>query len=62
MPEPLFNDMVFETAHDNIMFNTQTNGDKIVITGIHLGAESAAALAYLVNQSKVLSVEIKIKD
>lgn len=62
MSEPLFTTVEFDTAHDNIMLMTQTNGDKITITGISLGPNRAAALAYLVNQQKALAVEIKIKE
>ena len=62
MSEPLFTNVEFDTDHDNIRFITQTNGDKVTMTGISLGADQAAALAYLVNQPKVLTVEIKIKE
>ncbi len=36
--------------------------DSITITGLHLDAEQAAALAYLVNQPERLTVEIKIAE
>lgn len=46
---------------DQIKLTTQTNGDRIEIHGIHLGSEQAAALAYLLNKSVSLTVEIKEK-
>jgi len=50
MSEPLFKDVEFEAEHDHIIFTTQTNGsDSVKIIGISLGADKAAALAYLVN-------------
>ena len=55
----MFENVEFVTKADQIAFSTQTNGDKIVITGIDLNAEQAAAMAYLVNQPKPLHIEIK---
>ena len=50
----------FETGADQIRLTTQTNGDVIFIKGIHLGEESTAALAYLINKtSNHLKIEIK---
>ncbi len=39
----------FEIGIDQIRLQTQTNGDTIFIKGIHLGDQSSAALAYLIN-------------
>jgi len=44
---------------DKVELTTQTNGDRIVISGINLDANQAAALAYLVNSHGALKIEIK---
>jgi len=50
----------FETTADQVRLTTQTNGDVILIKGIHLGEENAAALAFLINStSNHLKIEIK---
>jgi len=62
MSEPLFKDVEFDVEHDHMLFNTQTNGDVVKIIGLNLGPDKAAAVAYLVNQPKALTIEIKIKE
>jgi len=47
------------TTEDSVQFNTRTNGDVIRISGVHLSADNAAALAYLINAGVALKVEIK---
>ena len=47
---------------DQIRFKTRTNGDEIVIKGVHLGEEMAASLAYLINKKVPLHIEIKEKE
>ena len=50
----------FETGADQVRLTTQTNGDSILIKGIHLGEDNSAALAYLINKtSNHLKIEIK---
>jgi len=50
----------FTAGADQVRLTTQTNGDVILIKGIHLGEEAAAALAYLINKtSNHLKIEIK---
>jgi len=50
----------FQVGADQIRLKTQTNGDQITIMGIHLGAEAAATLAYMINNTQNhLTVEIK---
>jgi len=50
----------FELGADQVRLTTQTNGDAILIKGIHLGEDNAAALAYLINKtSSHLKIEIK---
>ena len=61
MPELLFDNVEFDVGLDGMIFSTQTNGDKILISGINLTAEAAAAVAYLSNLHKILKVEITIK-
>jgi hypothetical protein len=47
---------------DQLRFETRTNGDEIMIKGVHLGEQMAATLAYLVNLKVPLHVEIKEKE
>jgi len=49
-------------GQDKLRFRTRTNGDEIVIKGVHLGEEAAASLAYLTNLNVTLTVEIKQKE
>ena len=50
----------FEVGHDQVLFSTQTNGDRIAFRRIHLGPQDAANLAELINtQDGNLSVKIK---
>ncbi|KKN75804.1 hypothetical protein LCGC14_0376800 [marine sediment metagenome] len=50
----------FTTGADQVRLTTQTNGDTIHIRHIHLGADAAAALAYLINKTdNHLKIEIK---
>ena len=52
----------FTVGADQAIFTTKTNGDILKITGLHLPAEQAAALAYLVNQPNKLKIEVKVVD
>jgi len=54
-------EVVFFTKADQIKFNTQTNGDKIIMSGFHLTKEQAATMAWLVNTSDNSELKIKIK-
>ena len=47
---------------DRIQQITKTNGDRIIISKIHLTAGQAAALSYLINNKEPLSIEIKKKE
>lgn len=50
----------FEAGADQVRFTTQTNGDTILIKGLHLNKDQAASLAYLINDTtNHLSIEIK---
>jgi len=50
----------FTVGADQVRLTTQTNGDHILIKGIDLGADNAAALAHLINKvSNHLKIEIK---
>ncbi|KKK86522.1 hypothetical protein LCGC14_2762390 [marine sediment metagenome] len=60
MPE-IESEVIFEVGEDGAKFTTQSNGDIIIITGIHLTKEKAATLAWLVNSKKVLMFEVKEK-
>ena len=39
----------FTVRPDQLVLRTQTNGDHIVLSGFHLGPESASNLAWLIN-------------
>ena len=50
----------FKVKADQLRFTTQTNGDHVLIKGIQLGKNAAAALAYLINDTtNHLKIEIK---
>lgn len=49
----------FTIKTDQIEFRTMTNGDRIDIRGVHLGKESAANLAWLINNGDKLKITIK---
>lgn len=53
----------FIAEADNIKFTTQTNGDIVIITGVHFDKEQAASLAWLINNTgKNLDVRIKLQE
>lgn len=54
----MFENVKFIITPDQITFNTQINGDKIVLVNLVLTAEQAAAVAYLINQPESLEIEI----
>ena len=55
-------EVVFETQTDQVEFKTKTNGDSLHVIGLHLTAEQAASLAWLVNAgiSRKLEFEVKL--
>jgi hypothetical protein len=55
------NALKFEVPPDKMIFNTQTNGDKIMIHGVHLKPEQAAILATLINGGEPVTVNIEGK-
>ena len=62
MMAELEEEVVFETKADQVEFKTKTNGDSLHVVGLHLTAEQAASLAWLVNagQNRVLEFEVKL--
>ena len=50
----------FIVGADDIQFNTQTNGDTIIIRNLELSQGQAATLAWLINGPSTLKVEIKL--
>jgi hypothetical protein len=48
--------------NDQIKLTTQTNGDRVTITGVHFTPEQGAALSYLINDKKPLTIVIKLRD
>lgn len=62
---PVISDeVVFDVGADALEFHTKTNGDLVLIRGLHLTTEQAASLAWLVNQGNeaILEIEIKVKS
>ncbi len=51
----------FDVAPDKCQFATQTNGDRIVLTGMHFTQDDAAQMARFVNAGTTLTVIIKEK-
>jgi hypothetical protein len=60
MPE-IEDECTFIVKTDQCKFLTQTNGDKVIIEGLVLMASKAASLAWLVNQSSDLEIQVKVK-
>lgn len=54
-------EIVFVVKTDGLKFTTQTNGDMLIITGLEFSKEQAASLAWLVNSTNNLVVEIKLQ-
>ncbi len=54
----MYESVKFTVSPDKVTFNTQVNGDKVVITGLALSADEAAAMAYLINCGESLEIEI----
>ena len=54
----MYENLKFTVSPDQVTFNTQVNGDKIVLVNLNLSADNAAAIAYLINQPDNLEVEI----
>ncbi len=59
MPE-ISEEVEFNLGADQLKFTTRTNGDTLLITGLHLTKEQAASLAYLVNSQQDLKVEVSL--
>jgi len=60
MPE-IEEELTLDVAPGNILMQTQVNGDRITINGLHFTAGQAATLAWLLN-NEVASLEITIKE
>jgi hypothetical protein len=54
----------FEITSDPgcLHFHTQSDGDTLTIAGISLNQEDAVTLAYLINGSETLHIEIKVNE
>jgi hypothetical protein len=48
------------TAH--VDFLTRTNGDKSIFSRLHVTAEQAATIAWLINTNEALTLELKHKE
>ena len=55
------NEAKFDVSEDALEFSTKSNGDSIRMHGLHMTAETAGALAYMVNSGQILEVQIKVK-
>lgn len=60
MPE-IEEECTFNIAPGNVKMQTQVNGDQLTISGLHFTKEDAASLAWLLNDSDVKLLKIKIK-
>lgn len=49
----------FDVGIDQIIFTTQTNGDRIEIKDINLSSDSAADMARMLNDSQTFNIVIK---
>lgn len=52
----------FTTTADQVELRTKTNGDLVIIRGVHLTPEQAASLAYLVNKGAASTLKIEITE
>lgn len=55
------NEAKFDVSEDCLEFSTKSNGDSIRMHGLEMIAETAGALAYMVNSGAILEVQIKVK-
>ncbi len=51
----------FVTIADSVVFETNTNGDKITITNLNLSKEDSASLAWLINNDTSTNLKFRIK-
>ena len=49
----------FEVNTDKVFLQTNLNGDTITIAGVHLDANNAASLAWLLQAEENIKIEIK---
>ena len=49
----------FEANADKVFLQTNLNGDTITIAGVHLDANNAASLAWLLQAEENIKIEIK---
>jgi hypothetical protein len=61
MPE-IEEECIFDVAPGNIILQTQTNGDRLTISGCQFTKEMAATLAWLVNNPSIDLLEVHIKE
>ena len=59
MAETISGKCEFDAESVKIFLQTNINGDTITIAGVHLDSDSAASLAWLLNEEESLHVEIK---
>ena len=52
---------IFTTKADQIRFQTQTNGDSIIIQNLKLTQSQATSLAWLVNADGTAELEFQVK-
>ena len=52
---------VFETIADSVVFETNTNGDKITITNLSLTKDESSSLAWLINHDASTNLKFRIK-
>ena len=59
MAETISGECEFEAETSKIYLQTNLNGDTITIAGIHLNADNAASLAWLLQDVDNVLIEIK---
>jgi len=62
MAESITGKCEFEADTDKVYLQTNLNGDTITIAGVHLTADTAASLSWLLNQEPDITLKIEIKE
>ena len=61
MPNPSSKKCEFEARADQCYFRTKTNGDRVSFDKVHIDADNASDLAWLIASGETLIVRIKAK-
>lgn len=55
-------EVALDVPSAHLDFLTKQDGDKLIMSRLHLTAEQAATIAWLTNCEAVLSLQIKLKE